>query len=211
VFLAGEVGVGGGCIVGGHPLLGAGGYAGELGHLPLVPGGRPCRCGAHGCWETEIGAAAIGRALGMEGASSDDLVVATRRAAAEGSDALDGVAYFLGLGLAGVVNLLNPRLIIIAGLLREVFLATGEVVRASLFAAALAAPAEQVRLAVPSLGGDAVLVGASELAWEDLLADPVGVLSDVCADDGQSAGDRSAGDKGARASDGSASLATMPR
>jgi predicted NBD/HSP70 family sugar kinase len=178
VFLAGDVGVGGGCIVGGRPLLGAGGYAGELGHLPLVPDGRPCRCGANGCWETEIGAPAIARALGLERASTQDLVLAVRAAAAEGTDELDGVARFLGLGLAGLVNLLNPRLIIIAGVLREVFVAAGDTVRASLYAAALAAPAEQVQLATPLLGGDAVLVGASELAWEDLLADPVGSLAE---------------------------------
>jgi predicted NBD/HSP70 family sugar kinase len=176
VFLAGEVGVGGGCIVGGRPLLGAGGYAGELGHLPLVPGGRACRCGARGCWETEIGAQAIARALGLDKSTSDDLVLAVRRAASEGTSALDGVAHFLGRGMAGVVNLLNPRLIIIAGLLGEVFIAAGDVVRASLYEAALAAPMEQVQLAVPLLGDDAVLVGASELAWEDLLADPVAAV-----------------------------------
>jgi predicted NBD/HSP70 family sugar kinase len=178
VFLAGEVGVGGGCIVGGRPLLGAGGYAGELGHLPLVPDGRACRCGARGCWETEIGAVAIARALGLEKASSDELVLAVRAAAAEATGALDGVARFLGRGLAGVVNLLNPRLIIIAGLLGEVFTVAEDVVRASMYEAALAAPAEQVQLTVPLLGDDAVLVGASELAWEDLLADPVGTLAD---------------------------------
>jgi predicted NBD/HSP70 family sugar kinase len=176
VFIAGEVGVGGGCVIGGRPLLGAGGYAGELGHLPLVPGGRACRCGARGCWETEIGSPAVARALGVPHTGSDDLMRAVRAARVSGSGALDGVARFLGIGLAGLVNLLNPQLIVLGGLLGEVFAATADTVRAVLEEGALAAPAEQVRVVRPSLGGDAVLLGASELAWEDLLTDPVLVL-----------------------------------
>lgn len=176
VFLAGETGVGGGCIVGGRPLLGAGGYAGELGHLPLVPGGRACRCGARGCWETEIGGPAIARALGMPNAGSQELRKAVQAAAAGGSQALDGVARALGVGIAGLVNLLNPRLIILGGLLSGVFAATEATVLESLGASALRAPAEQVHLVGPRLGNDAVLVGASELAWEDLLSDPVSAL-----------------------------------
>ncbi len=177
VFIAGEVGVGGGFILGGRPALGAGGYAGEVGHMLVRPGGGHCRCGALGCWETEIGAAALARALGLGTVSSEDLVLALRAAAEEGTHALDGVAQYLGLGLASLVNLLNPSLVILGGLLREVFPATSGIVRRTLSETALAAPADQVRLAVPRLGGDAVLVGASELAWEGLLADPVGVLS----------------------------------
>ncbi|MBI4944107.1 MAG: ROK family protein [Actinobacteria bacterium] len=176
VFIAGEVGVGGGLIVGGAPLVGAGGYAGELGHVLVHPQGRPCRCGARGCWETEIGGPAIARALGLGSVTTEDLVDAMRRAAAEGSTALDGVAHHVGLGLATIVNIINPRLVIIGGLLRELFPSNAAAVRASLDAAALAATAEQVTLVTPELGGDAVLVGASELAWQDVLDDPAGTL-----------------------------------
>ncbi len=64
VLVWGSVGVGGGLIVGGEPLIGAAGYSGEVGHLPVNPDGLPCRCGSSGCWETEVGgrrAAASGR------------------------------------------------------------------------------------------------------------------------------------------------------
>jgi predicted NBD/HSP70 family sugar kinase len=176
VFIAGEVGVGGGLIVGGAPLVGAGGYAGELGHVLVHPQGRPCRCGARGCWETEIGGPAIARALGLGNVTTEDLVEAMRCAAVEGSTALDGVAHHVGLGLATIVNIINPRLVIIGGLLRELFPSNGAAVRASLDAAARTATAEQVTLVTPELGGDAVLVGASELAWQDVLDDPAGVL-----------------------------------
>jgi predicted NBD/HSP70 family sugar kinase len=179
VFIAGEVGVGGGLIVGGVPLVGAGGYAGELGHILVHPGGRQCRCGAHGCWETEIGAPAIGRALGLGPVSTEELVRAVRACVATGQPALDEVGRQLGLGLASIVNLVNPQLVIMGGLLREVYPATADVVRATLDAAALSAPSEQVRLVTPQLGGDAVLVGASELAWEGLLDDPSATLRGV--------------------------------
>lgn len=179
VFIAGEVGVGGGMIVGGHPLLGAGGYAGEVGHMSVRPQGRACRCGARGCWETEIGSSAIARALGLTETSTADVVLALRGRPAHAIGSLDDVAHFLGLGLASIVNLVNPRLVIIGGVLREIFPLVGDVVRASLDAAALAAPTEQVLLRVPELGGDAVLIGAAELAWQSLLDDPVEVLGTV--------------------------------
>ena len=59
VYLAGEVGVGGGVITGGRPLGGTGGFAGEVGHMVVNPAGRRCRCGNRGCWETEIGEEAL--------------------------------------------------------------------------------------------------------------------------------------------------------
>ena len=60
IFLSGEVGVGGGIIVGGRPLTGVAGYGGEVGHIPVNPlSGRRCRCGSVGCWETEVGEEAL--------------------------------------------------------------------------------------------------------------------------------------------------------
>ena len=61
VYLSGEVGVGGGIILDGRPLAGTGGYAGEVGHMRVNPRGRVCRCGAVGCWETEIGEDVLAR------------------------------------------------------------------------------------------------------------------------------------------------------
>ena len=89
---------------------------------------------------------------------------------------LDTVAHFLGIGLANVVNLLNPRLIVLGGLLRDLYPMVSARVGEALAGAALAAPMEQVTLALPELGGDAVLLGAAEFAWQDTLADPATVL-----------------------------------
>ena len=61
LYVSGEVGIGGGLIVDGRPLDGHRGYAGEIGHLAVNPDGGRCGCGATGCWETEVGEAALVR------------------------------------------------------------------------------------------------------------------------------------------------------
>jgi predicted NBD/HSP70 family sugar kinase len=178
VFVEGETGVGCGVIVGGRPLVGAGGYAGELGHMTVRVGGRRCRCGAAGCWETEIGAEAIARALGLPSSTrEDDLLAELRLGGPDRVTALSQVALYLGTGLSTVVNMLNPRMIVLGGLLRQLYPLMQAEVLAALSAGALAAPAEQLVLTLPQLGGDAVLLGAAEAAWERVLSDPVATLA----------------------------------
>jgi predicted NBD/HSP70 family sugar kinase len=181
VFLASDVGVGGGLIVGGRPLVGVGGYAGELGHLLINPRGRTCRCGSTGCWETEVGAAAISRALRLPPGDLD--VLAARLAAVRApSAALRRVGRYLGLGLGSIVNVLNPEVVVLGGVLRWLYPVVREATDEALAAAALVAPREQVRLVVPALGGDAVLVGAAERCFDAVLADPARELATACRD-----------------------------
>lgn len=181
VYLSGEVGVGAGVIVGGRKLEGAGGYAGEIGHMPFLPDGKLCHCGARGCWETEIGAPAIALAVGCPaeqvGALGEFL-----EGVHEATPDLRVVGRHLGRGLAGAVNLLNPRVIVLGGYLRSLFPLVREDVDAELLVHALTAPREQVLVTLPGLGGDSVLHGAAELAFEPLLADPVGRLATACRD-----------------------------
>ncbi len=183
VFVNGDVGVGGGLVMAGMPLLGAGGYAGELGHMTVRPDGYRCRCGARGCWETEVGAPAVARALSLNDLHDGhdlrgaQLAAAVRSARADGrADALSAVARSLGVGIGNVVNLVNPRLVVLGGLFQEIFRAAGDEVRAALDATALSVAAEQVLLALPQLGPDAVLAGAAEAVWQELLADPLPLL-----------------------------------
>lgn len=181
VYLSGEVGVGAGVIVGGRKLEGAGGYAGEIGHMPFIPEGKLCHCGARGCWETEIGAPAIALAVGCPaeqvGALGEFL-----EGVNEATPDLRLVGQHLGRGLAGAVNLLNPRVIVLGGYLRSLFPLVREDVEAELAIHGLAASREQVLVTLPGLGGDSVLHGAAELAFEPLLADPVGRLATACLD-----------------------------
>jgi predicted NBD/HSP70 family sugar kinase len=144
--------------------------------MTVRPRGRRCRCGAQGCWETEIGSPAIARALGLAEHTATEDLLAALAAADDAGTLLATVGEFLGLGLASLINMVNPRLIVVGGMLGHVYAAIEPQVTEEMRRSALVAPMEQVRVVVPQLGDDASLVGAAELAWTDLLADPTAVL-----------------------------------
>ncbi|MET1036945.1 MAG: ROK family transcriptional regulator [Aeromicrobium sp.] len=181
IYLSGEVGVGAGVIVSGHKLEGAGGYAGEVGHMPFLPDGKLCHCGAYGCWETEIGAQAIALAIGCPPERVGALGEYLENVHEAPAD-LRIVGQHLGRGVAGLVNMLNPRVVVLGGYLRSLFPLVHEDVERELRVHALTAPRELVKVTLPGLGGDSVLHGAAELAFEPLLADPVGRLATACLD-----------------------------
>jgi predicted NBD/HSP70 family sugar kinase len=90
LYVSGEIGVGAGVILGRELFRGARGWAGEIGHVTVEPGGAPCRCGARGCLETVAGLEAL-RRNGPEAAAS-----ALGRAAAAAVNLLDLPAVVLG-------------------------------------------------------------------------------------------------------------------
>jgi predicted NBD/HSP70 family sugar kinase len=176
VFISGEVGVGGGLIVDGKQLTGAGGYAGEVGHMPVNPNGRTCRCGSVGCWETEVGEGALLRRAGHPPDAGREEVEAVLREAAAGSpdvlEALDAVGRWLGFGLAGLVNVFNPQVVVLGGLFGRIHPFVETTLGAELDRLVLPQTREAVRVLPAALGVDAPLLGAAELAFEPLLADP---------------------------------------
>ena len=176
VYLSGEVGLGGGLIVDGRPMMGAGGYGGEVGHMVVNPQGRVCECGARGCWETEVGAQGARLACGMPNASIDEVLAAYEAGNRKAVAGISRVGRWLGVGVANLVNLLNPEVIVFGGVLRQLYPPTEALVRESL-SHALTAPREQVRLVLPGLGGDSTLLGAAETAFSGLLTDPLGALA----------------------------------
>jgi len=177
IYLSGQVGVGGGIVVDGNLMMGAQGYAGEIGHMRVNPKGRACRCGAIGCWETEIGEPAVRAATGsphtMPVAEIVARATAGDKAAAKG---LRVVGDWLGVGVANLVNILNPDVVVFGGTLREILpFVRGSVEKA--LSGALMAPGEHVVLALPALGDDSTLLGAAETAFAPLLDDPLGVIA----------------------------------
>lgn len=176
IYLSGEVGVGAGIVVDGRPVGGGGGYAGEIGHLQMDPAGRLCHCGSRGCWETQVGAPAIAEAIGCP----DDRVAALGEVLEThdgAGDALRAVGRDLGAGIASAVNLLNPQVVVLGGYFRSLYPLVRAEVDDAVRSRALVAPSEHVRIALPGLGADSVLVGAAEVAFAGLLADPVAGLA----------------------------------
>ena len=177
LYVHGEVGVGGGIIVGGRPLSGISGFAGEIGHMPINPQGRPCQCGSVGCWETEIGERALLERAGYPLEGGRMAVSALIADAADGRPealaSLDNVGRWLGIGLAGLVNVLNPRVVVLGGLFSPAFPYLVPSLTGALEARGLEAARRLVSVVPAYLGVDAPLLGAAELAFEPLLVDPV--------------------------------------
>ncbi|WP_284259721.1 ROK family transcriptional regulator [Acidocella aquatica] len=118
VYVSGRSGVGGGLYLGGAIYRGPHGLAGEVGHMKLVPHGRSCACGAHGCFEAYVSEHAILKCLAEAGESARD-IPSVRAAALEGNEVvlrtLEEAGRHLGLGLANLANLLAPSSIILGG------------------------------------------------------------------------------------------------
>nr|BFE66176.1 ROK family transcriptional regulator [Dactylosporangium thailandense] len=172
-------GVGAAVVTGGTTYRGASSSAGEWGHTTLVYGGRPCRCGSAGCLEAYAGAEAIleryrersGRPA--PGGDEESRLTALAAAAAAGEpDAratLDETADYLGAGVANLVNLFNPELVVLGG---WAALALEDVlprIRASAGRHALRQPFAQARIELGRLGLDAVALGAATLPIARLL------------------------------------------
>jgi predicted NBD/HSP70 family sugar kinase len=174
VWVSADVGVGGGVISGGSTLGGTDGYLGEIGHMVVRPGGRRCYCGSSGCWETEVGEAALCRALGLPEESPRGAIVAELRSLSADPSAvrarLAEFAEWLTLGLVNVVNVLGPELVVLGDLFTAlppaVIADVGhEVRRRSLVSRAVGG----TRIVASTLGADAKLIGAAELAFEPVL------------------------------------------
>jgi predicted NBD/HSP70 family sugar kinase len=171
-------GLGAGFLVDGTLLRGLSSSAGEWGHTKVSLDGRLCACGARGCLEAYVGGGAIMARWQDAGGTphgAEEEALAELIAAADGGDGiatgvLDETVEILGLGLANLVNIFNPEVIIVGG---WTGLALADARLSQLVAAtranALDRPAQQVRLEVTRLGHDAVALGAALLPIQHLI------------------------------------------
>jgi predicted NBD/HSP70 family sugar kinase len=173
-----DSGVGGALIDGGRVTTGAHGMAGEFGHLPLGSRRRRCRCGALGCWNTELDGAALARALGRavpvdEVTFSRGVLAAARDGGRDERRAVAGAARALGRGTAGLVNGCDPERVVLCGLAASMLEVAPDSLRraycAGLMSTHAAAPAP---LVAGALGNRAPLEGAMEAAFAPVLAHP---------------------------------------
>ena len=176
-----STGIGAGMISDGQLVRGARGAAGEVGHIKLMVDGPECGCGQRGCWEALASGSAMHKEalrLIQEGkpTSLSDLqpslvdAQAIYQAAQSGdplaSSILDNAGYFVGIGLAAIVDVLNPEVVVVGGGLTQM--------GSRLLGPAFRTCREHIfplherglRLEVSNLGDDVSLIGALVLAQE---------------------------------------------
>lgn len=167
VFVKISSGVGAGIIIDNQLFHGAGGTAGEIGHLTLDDQGPLCRCGSRGCLEAYT---SVGNVLAMMSgqlpeADLDSVVAAARSGNVSARRAFEDAGLHLGWGLASIVNLLNPSLVVVGGDMARAGELLLESARIGLRRHALDSVALTPVLA-SELGERASLVGAVLLAAE---------------------------------------------
>jgi glucokinase len=193
VLLTLGTGVGGGLILDGKPYRGANGAGAELGHLGIDLDGPPCQgaCPARGCLETHASGTALARearhaalaypasALGQEvadGRTPDGELVATlaRAGDAVARRVLEGVGRHLGAGIASLLNVFDPELVVIGGGLAAAGPLLLDPARAEVARRVLPPLRERAPIVPAHFGGEAGLVGAGVLALELVASDSHG-------------------------------------
>lgn len=177
-------GIGGGIVIGGALYHGAHGVGAELGHMVMDPDGPVCGCGNRGCWEAVASGTALGRLARerIEGGAGPDLLALAGgdaatitgelvgKAAVEGNafarDVVASIGRMLGVGLASIVNIFDPEVIVVGGGAAagtgELLLAPArEAMHAHILGVAWRPP---VRVVSAALGNDAGVIGAAALA-----------------------------------------------
>jgi glucokinase len=177
-------GVGGAVIVGDRPLVGVGGYAGELGHMPIVANGRKCHCPGRGCVEAYVSGWALAERTAALLALHPEHAPAfatphdapTARELADAFAAGDKLAEaivieaaeHLGAALVGITNAFNPARIVVGGGVIEGLPDLLELARNTLQRDSIVVSYNQVEIAHSKLGSEAGVIGAATWAWDEL-------------------------------------------
>ena len=161
-------------------LTGRSGYAGELGHTLVNSAGIRCHCGAIGCLETEVSQSALLHVLGLHGADPDQLdrVLAAASAQAPVQAEVERQLGYLAVAVRNAANVFNPELIVLGGFLGSLVAAAPGRLEELVSGQGLGATAESLVIARAELGSGLLMVGAAELAFAGLLADPASLAAD---------------------------------
>ena len=186
VYVTGDFGIGAGVIAGSRLVRGSIGYAGEIGHMSMDPMGPQCSCGRRGCWETQVGLAALFHALAAPGDPVSDPNrpieerMAIIRSRAEHGDqrtlgALHQIGVALGVGVSIVVNVLSPAVVVLGGYFAALPDWLVEPARIEVAARAVVAEAATVRVVGSELGFTAARTGGALAALSRVFDDPTQV------------------------------------
>jgi predicted NBD/HSP70 family sugar kinase len=173
-FIGGASGVGGGAVTGGQWVTGAAGYAGEFGHTFVRSHGTVCHCGARGCLEAEVTQQRLLEAVGLastEAERLEELLASSADAAVRAVVSED--VELLGIAVRNAINVFNPSVVVLGGYLDALYRSRKEQDDGwDLSRAAIRSARESVRIESAALGVDQLMIGAGELAFAELLADP---------------------------------------
>jgi glucokinase len=160
IYITVSTGIGGGIIIDRQLYRGAIGAAGEFGHMVIDPRGPLCGCGNHGCFEALASGSAIKKRSGMDAIAVE---LAARQGDKKALAVIQETAHYLAIGIANLVNIFNPEMVVIGGgvsKMRELLL---NPVRQEFKKYALTLPAKKVKIVRVKLGGEAGVLGAAAL------------------------------------------------
>ena len=173
IYLSGENGIGAGIMREGRIVVGANGFAGEIGHIQVDPDGPRCSCGNRGCVERYAGRRLILAASGLpDDARPDELVDAWRAGDERARSAVSRAARALGAGLGAAINVLDIPVVVLGGHLAPLAQVLRPELESELERRALASAWSAPR--IMTAAGDQ-MSGATGAAWsllEDVVADP---------------------------------------
>ncbi len=164
-------GIGGGIIINGEPIRGKDGIGGEIGHICVEPDGHPCGCGSNGCIEQYASGTAIVRLAhenGMRVETARGVYDALVTGDARAKTVFDTMGRYLGIMLAGLVNTLNPEMLVICGGVTQGWDAFAEPTAAEIRYRAYSVGAARARLIKGELGDHAGMVGVARSAFLSL-------------------------------------------
>ncbi len=185
VYLTVSTGIGGGIIIGGKLYIGTDGCAGELGHMIIEVDGPKCNCGNSGCLEALASGTAIAReaqrrilqgeissiteSLKKGGASitAETVALAAKQCDALACEIVNKAAYYLGAGIANIVNIFNPEMVIIGGGVSKMGEMLLKPTRKVVKQRAFHLPARTARIVRSRLGDNAGIIGAAIALWEE--------------------------------------------
>lgn len=189
LYLSIGKGLGGGIVIDEKMYGGARGIAGEFGHLTLFPDGIECRCGNRGCWETEVGISALHRNIKEEIENSSQTKITAKfseiekiavesavESARNGNriaiNSFEKIGRNLGIGLASLLNIFNPSLIVLGG---EISVASEFILPKTyeeLSKRTLSWALENTKIVVSKFGSDAVIMGGIAAVFQKVLTNP---------------------------------------
>jgi glucokinase-like ROK family protein len=193
LFLSLGVGLGGGIVQDGKLHRGSSGFGGEFGHMTMDPDGLPCSCGNRGCWETQVSSSAVLRTFqqavmrerarrrgdeppyyerNLEQMTLPMVLDAARTGDAAAAQALSEVGRHLGIGVASLVNALNPDLVVVGGRLSSAGEFLLPAVETELQGRALRWNAEATQVVLAKRRFDACEMGGVAAVTQAVLAEP---------------------------------------